>query len=80
VATTARAQRYYDICAGTGAKVGAAAVQFPLAHPAVTSVVCGLRSVAEVESASRRLHATVPAATWTALREAGLLASDAPTP
>jgi D-threo-aldose 1-dehydrogenase len=79
-ATTARAQRYYDICASTDIEVGAAAVQFPLAHPAVISVVCGMRSVAEVESASRRLHATVPAATWTALREAGLLASDAPTP
>jgi D-threo-aldose 1-dehydrogenase len=80
VATMARAQRYYDACASTGIEVGAAAVQFPLAHPAVASVVCGLRSVAEVESTDRRLHATVPTATWTALREAGLLASDAPTP
>lgn len=78
--TTLRAQRYYDVCARTGADVGAVALQFPLAHPAVTSVVCGLRSVVEVESAHQRLHAPVPAATWSALRQADLLANDAPTP
>ena len=78
--TIARAQRFYDICADTGIDVGAAAVQFPLAHPAVGSVVCGLRSVAEVESASERLHAKVPAAAWSALRAAGLLVNDVPTP
>lgn len=75
-----RAQRFYDICAQTDTDVGAAALQFPLAHPAVVSVVCGLRSVSEVDSAAERLHRVIPAETWRALHAAGLLASNAPTP
>ncbi|NID13927.1 aldo/keto reductase [Luteibacter yeojuensis] len=76
----ARARRYYDVCRRTGAEVGAAALQFPLAHPAVSAVVCGLRSTAEVEAAMHRRCATVPAATWTALREEGLIDPTVPTP
>lgn len=76
----ARAQHFYDVCRRTGADIGAAALQFPLAHPAVVSVVCGLRSIAEVESALLREHATVPAETWAALRDEGLLAAGVATP
>jgi len=76
----ARAQRYYDICHRTGAEVGAAALQFPLAHPAVSAVVCGLRSVAEVNAALHRQRAPVPPATWVALREEGLIDATVPTP
>jgi D-threo-aldose 1-dehydrogenase len=76
----ARAQRFYDLCHHTGAQVGAAALQFPGAHPAVASVVCGLRSVAEVDSALDRMRTAVPAATWKALKDEGLLASGVPTP
>lgn len=75
-----RAGRLYDACHRTGADVGAAALQFPLAHPAVASVVCGLRSVAEVETALRRQQATVPSATWAALRAEGIIATGVPTP
>lgn len=76
----ARAQRFYDACARTGTDVGAAALQFPLAHPAVVSVVCGLRSVAEVDAALLRQRAEIPATTWKTLRDEGLLAAGAPTP
>lgn len=76
----ARARRFYEVCAQTGGEVGAAALQFPLAHPAVASVVCGLRSPAEVDSAVARLHADVPATTWSALRATGLLLEGVPTP
>ncbi|AIF48108.1 oxidoreductase [Dyella japonica A8] len=79
-ATRARAQRFYDVCACTGATVGEAALQFPLAHPAVAKVVCGLRSVDEVDSAIERMRATVPAATWATLVEEGLLDAGVPTP
>jgi D-threo-aldose 1-dehydrogenase len=75
-----RAQRFYEILARSHTEVGAAALQFPLAHPAVLSVVCGLRSVAEVDSATARMQATVPADAWRALREEGLLRSGTPTP
>ncbi|MGE7136086.1 aldo/keto reductase [Luteibacter sp. NPDC031894] len=76
----ARARRYYEVCLRTRADVGAAALQFPLAHPAVSAVVCGLRSRAEVDAALRRQHAPVPAETWVALREAGLIDPTVPTP
>lgn len=79
-AIRARAQRYYDICERTGAVVGEAALQFPLAHPAVAKVVCGLRSTDEVDSAVERMRATVPAATWAALINEGLLDAGVPTP
>lgn len=78
--TVARAQRYYDCCAIFDVEPGAAALQFPLAHPAVATVVCGMRSVAEVESAVERLRAPVPPALWERLREEGLLPRDVPTP
>ncbi|MEP6899223.1 MAG: aldo/keto reductase, partial [Rhodanobacter sp.] len=76
----ARAQQFYDVCAASGADVGAAALQFPLAHPAVASVVCGLRSADEVMASVQRLHRHIPADTWRQLRAAGLLGEHTPVP
>nr|WP_239557008.1 aldo/keto reductase [Dyella flava] len=75
-----KAQRFYDVLGRTHTDVGAAALQFPLAHPAVASVVCGLRSIAEVDTASERMQANIPADAWRALRDAGLLQAGVPTP
>jgi len=71
--TLGRAQRIYDVCAAERVDVGAAALQFPLAHPAVVTVVAGLRSVGEVRSAVERLNTELPASLWAHLREEGLL-------
>jgi D-threo-aldose 1-dehydrogenase len=79
-ATRARAQRFYDVCGRFGCSVGAAALQFPLGHPAVATVVCGLRSTAEVDSAVQRMHASLPPELWNELRNAGLLDANAITP
>ncbi|MGH8198934.1 MAG: aldo/keto reductase [Steroidobacteraceae bacterium] len=76
----ARARELYTLCAAEGVDVGAAALQFPLAHPAVVSVVAGMRSSAEVASAVARAHAPIPASLWRKLREAGLLTVGVPTP
>jgi D-threo-aldose 1-dehydrogenase len=76
----ARAEQFYAICAEHGIAVGAAALQFPLAHPVVASVVCGLRSSDEVETSVARLRQPIPAALWTQLRAAGLLDPQAPAP
>lgn len=76
----ARAQRFYDICAATGVDVGAAALQFPLAHPAVVTVVCGLRSADEVAVSVQRLGQHIPADTWQQLRNAELLGAQTPVP
>ena len=79
-AVLARAQRYYDCGAEFDLDVGAAALQFPLAHPAVATVVCGMRSPDEVRAAAARMRAAVPRQFWIRLRDEGLLAEDVPTP
>ena len=58
----------------------AAALQFPLAHPAVAAVLPGPRNIAELEENSELLHYPIPSALWADLREAKLLHPDAPTP
>ncbi|MFT3789650.1 MAG: aldo/keto reductase [Rudaea sp.] len=79
-ATLERARTIYAICAQASVDVGAAALRFPLAHPAVATVVAGMRSVDEVESAAARRDAVVPAALWQRLQDAGLLPSDVALP
>jgi D-threo-aldose 1-dehydrogenase len=76
----ARAQRFYDICTAADVDVGAAALQFPLAHPAVASVVCGLRSADEVAVSVQRLAQHIPMEIWGQLRAAGLLGAATPVP
>lgn len=75
--TLERARAIYAQCAVEGVEVGAAALQLPLAHPAVASVVAGLRSRAEVLAALDRLAAAIPPSLWQRLRRAGLLESSA---
>jgi D-threo-aldose 1-dehydrogenase len=74
------AQRIYAVCAEHGVDVGAAALQFPLAHPAVASVVAGMRNEEEAISASLRYRAEVPAEFWRQLRAEGLTQDWARTP
>jgi len=75
-----RARRIYSLCAQEGVDVGAAALQFPLAHPAVANVVAGLRSRQEVLTAARRLSDHIPVRLWGHLQKAGLLAAGAAVP
>ena len=75
-----RARHLYAVCAAEKVDVGAAALQFGLAHPAVVSVVAGMRTATEVRSAVERMRAPLPASLWPSLRNAGLLAPGAPTP
>ena len=79
-AVGARAQLIYDVCAAHGVDVGAAALQFPLAHLAVKSVIIGMRTTDEVGAAVDRMRARIPAALWGALRGAGLIYPTAATP
>jgi D-threo-aldose 1-dehydrogenase len=75
-----RAQRIYQICAAEKVDVGAAALQFALAHGAVASVVAGMRSTTEVRSAVKRIQTPLPPTLWKSFRDAGILAPLAPTP
>lgn len=75
-----RAREIYAVCADAGVDVGAAALQFPLAHPAVAAVVAGMRNVLEVEIAVTRSLRRVSAQVWPRLVAAGIIAADAPVP
>ncbi len=62
-----------EICRRHGVPLRAAAIQFPLRHPAVTSVLVGARSPAEVEDAVRMASHPIPPRLWSDLRAAGLI-------
>ena len=58
-----KAQKIEAICQRHGVELGAAAMQFPLFHPAVCSVIPGALSVAEVKQNAARLSAKIPGRT-----------------
>jgi D-threo-aldose 1-dehydrogenase len=79
-ALVARAARIGEVCARHGVPLRAAALAFPFGHPAVTSVLVGVRSAAEVED-DVAMHATaVPDELWRELASSGLLPGDVPVP
>lgn len=56
------------ICAEFGVPLRAAAVQFPFSHPAVTSVIVGVRSPEEVDDAVAMMAHPIPDELWERLR------------
>ncbi len=76
----AQAEAIYACAARHGVDPGAAALQFPLAHSAVVSVIAGMRSVDEVAQACARAKAEIALAFWNDMRETGLLQEGTPTP
>jgi D-threo-aldose 1-dehydrogenase len=75
-----RAQRIDDVCRRHDVQLPSAALAFPLGHPAVASVCVGARSPDQIERNVRLYRSGVPNAVWAALKAAGLLRDDAPTP
>jgi D-threo-aldose 1-dehydrogenase len=75
----ARAQRALSICQDHDVPLRAAALQFPLAHPAVTTVLTGARSAAEIEESAALFAQRIPSALWDRLRSEGFIRDDAPT-
>jgi D-threo-aldose 1-dehydrogenase len=76
----ARAARIEDICLAHDIPLRAAALQFPLAHPAVDVVMVGARHQREWQDATSMVQRPIAPAFWQALRQAGLLPADAPVP
>jgi len=68
------------ICRAHGVPLAAAAIQFPLAHPKVSSVVIGAISAAELRQNFELMSRSIPAALWRDLKSEGLLRADAPVP
>ena len=75
-----KAARIAAVCERHRVPLKAAALQFILAHPAIASVIPGARSVAEVEENARMVELAIPGEVWAELKEAGLIAAEAPTP
>ena len=79
-AVVERVRALQGVCTEFGVPLPAAALQFPLAHPAVVSCVVGTRTPAQLASNLEWFEQSIPAALWTTLRERGLLHRDAPLP
>jgi D-threo-aldose 1-dehydrogenase len=75
-----RAQRLKALCERHGVPLKAAAIQFPLGHPAVVSVLTGARSPQEFEENLRMFQTPIPKELWEELRAEGLLAEEVPVP
>lgn len=75
-----RVARLDAVCRAHGVPLAAAAIQFPLGHPSVSSVVIGAISAQEIRQNYELMNLPIPAALWSDLRSEGLLRSDAPLP
>jgi D-threo-aldose 1-dehydrogenase len=75
-----RVRRLTEICSAHRVPVAAAAIQFPLAHRAVVSVIPGLATPQEVYQAKELIATPIPPSLWSDLHSEGLLHPDAPLP
>ena len=75
-----RAEGLAAVCARHRVALRDAAIQFPLAHPAVASLVTGVRSIRHLEDYPGAMARPIPAALWAELRDEGLIRPDAPVP
>jgi D-threo-aldose 1-dehydrogenase len=75
-----RVGRLEKVCEEFGVPLQAAALQFPLGHPAVATVVAGAASGAESRNIAAQFAHPIPAGFWRALRERGLVDARAPLP
>jgi D-threo-aldose 1-dehydrogenase len=75
-----RVRRLEAVCQAHATPLAAAALQFPLAHPRVASVIPGMSSPGQVRQALAWVAHAIPDALWDDLRGQGLLHPEAPTP
>ncbi len=73
-----RATRLFDFCVAQGVSIQAAALQFPLLHPAILCVVSGMATADRVEQARLWAGEAIPPSFWLEMKSAGLLHPDAP--
>jgi D-threo-aldose 1-dehydrogenase len=75
-----RTRRVETICARHGVPLAAAALQFPLHHPAVASVIPGPNSPAQVRANLQHMRRVIPTDLWAELKAERLIDPAAPTP
>lgn len=69
----ARARRLAEACAAEGVELPVAAIQYPLRHPAVRTVVVGSARASSVEQNLARMAEPLPEGFWASLAEQGLI-------
>lgn len=79
-AVIAKVRAIEALCRDFGVPLPAAALQFPLHHPAVCNVLPGPRSPAELDGIFDWWETPIPDELWTALAQKGLLAPGTPIP
>ncbi len=67
-------------CKEFGVHIGAAALQFPLTHPAVCNVLTGPKSPEELAGTLKWWNTPIPSEFWTALADRKLVAPGTPLP
>ncbi len=75
-----RARKIRSVCDRFDVPIAAAALQFPLAHPRVSTVLIGFRSLEELDDDLGWLKVPIPAELWDELRRERLIRDDAPVP
>lgn len=75
-----RVARIEEVCARHDTPIAAAALQFPLAHPAMAAIIPGAVSRAEIQGNFALLRRPIPTALWDELRSLGLIDARAPVP
>jgi D-threo-aldose 1-dehydrogenase len=74
----ARVRNIEAVCQAHGVPLKGAALQFPLAHPAVISIIPGSRSVAELDENAHMVSFPIPPAFWQDLKNQKLLPPETP--
>ena len=75
-----RVRRLEQVCEEFSVPLPAAALQFPLGHAAIASVVAGCVTAAEAITAAKLFSHPIPREFWQSLRERGLVDARAPLP
>jgi D-threo-aldose 1-dehydrogenase len=75
-----RVRQIEKICQQHGVPVAAAALQFPLGHPAVSSMIPGAALPEEVDRNLALMRHPIPPELWASLKKAGLMPEEAPIP
>lgn len=75
-----KTRRIEAVCRRHGVPLQAAALQFPLGHPTVASVIPGMGSPKRIAENMDLLAHKIPSDMWAELRSEGLIRQDAPLP
>ena len=75
-----KVRRIESVCTRHNTPLAAAALQFPLAHSIVASIIPGALEPEHVNSNVKLIEYPIPADLWSELKNEGLIREDAPTP